>query len=409
LLRKNFKNISYQSIAQLVPRAIMFLFVMYLARTLGGTEYGKYEFATSLGYLVGIFFELGGNMILTKHTARNFYSSIYYAVKIRIASILITLAVFFTLLFVFGIYSEIRLYVFYSCIGLAFSSMMNLYFAFFRGAGKMSYEAIVLIIQKAIFIVLALFLLYVGNTGSNVLLGFMLSMIAGFLIIFVIFKRQESYYVSIGSNAEDIKFKDYMIDVLSLALVEVFGTVYFRLTQIFLAHFHGFEEVSTYSIAYRIVEVFTGFPAILLLALFPAFAKLATVNIRDFRHQFNKVVSLLFAAGLLSAVFCWFGGEYIFKLLGKDYNRSYVILRYLSFPLLFLFPNYIVTQGLIALNKNMVFAGILIAALLLNAALSFVLVPTMGAAGSAISVGICEMVIFVSGYYFIRKFTVNAD
>ncbi len=386
----------------------MFLFVMYLARTLGGTEYGKYEFATSIGYLIGIFFELGGNMILTKHTARNFYSSIYYAVKIRIASIVISLAIFYLILFATGIYEEIRLYIFYSAIGLAFSSMMNLYFAFFRGAGKMGYEAIVLIIQKSVFIVLALILLYYSNTGSNVLLGFMLSMVAGFLIIFVIFKRKEPYYSSISDNKEDIRFKDYMIDVLTLALVEIFGTVYFRLTQLFLEHYRGFEEVSTYGIAYRIVEVFTGFPAILLLALFPAFAKLASENILEFRLQFNKIVLLLYAAGFLSAIVCWFGGEYIFELLGKDYSRSYIVLRYLGFPLLFLFPNYIITQGLIALNKNMVFAKILIAALLLNVVLSYLLVPQMGAAGSAISVGICEMMIFISGYYYIRKFTADA-
>lgn len=408
MLKKNFRNISYQSVAQIVPRAMMFLFVMYLARVLGGIEYGKYEFSVSLGYLVGMFFELGGNMILTKHVARNFYSSIYYALKIRLYSVAITLAVLYIVLFTFGLYKEIHLYIVYASIGLAFSSMMNLYFAFFRGAGKMKYEAIVLIVQKAIFIIIAAALVYWDKTGANVLLAFMLSMIAGFLLILRYFKKEETYYLEKDSK-QDIEFKEYMRDVFSLALVEIISSLYFRLNQVFLEHFRGFEEVSVYSVAYRIIEVFTNFPSILLIALFPAFVKLAADNMPEFRLQFKKVLLLLFFFGMLSGAFCWFGGEFIFSFVGKDYDRSYIILRYLTFPLVFLFPNFLVTQGLIALNRNIVFAKILIAALILNVIISFILIPQMGAAGSAISIGICEFMIFVTGYYHIRKYSADAS
>lgn len=387
---------------------MMFLFIMYIARILGGVEYGKYEFAVSLGYIVGMFFELGGNMILTKHVARNFYSSIYYALKIRLYSIVITLFVFYLVLFTFGLYNEIHLYIVYASIGLAFSSMMNLYFAFFRGAGKMKYEAIVLIIQKALFIIIAAALVYWNKSGVNVLLAFMLSMIIGFLLILRYFNKEETHYIE-KDNKLEIEFRDYIRDVFSLALVEIISSLYFRLNQVFLEHFRGFEEVSVYSVAYRIIEVFTNFPSILLIALFPAFVKLAADNLKEFRLQFNKILLLLFLFGILSGLFCWFSGKFIFSFVGNDYDRSYLILRYLTFPLVFLFPNFLITQGLIALNKNMVFAKILIAALILNVIISIILIPQMGAAGSAISIGICEFVIFVSGYHYIRKFSADGN
>jgi O-antigen/teichoic acid export membrane protein len=404
LLKENFKNISYQSVAQIVPRAMMFLFVLYLARLLGNTEYGKFEFATSVGYLIGMFFELGGNMILTKHVARKIYSSIYYAVRIRITSILITLFIFIGVLYVFNVYEGSRNYIVYACVGLAFSSMMNLYFAFFRGIQKMNYEAYVLIAQKSIFIILALVLIYSEKSGARVLLAFMISMAAGLILIFSLFKKKEQFYLQ-NDNKEQLKFSEYVKDVLTLALVEVFSNIYYRLNQVMIEYFRGFAEVGIYGVAYKIVEVFINFPAILLIALFPAFAKIAVDNLKEFKIQFNKILAVLLALGFLSCIICWFFGKYLFALIGADYDRSYIILRYLTFPLLFLFPNFLITQGLIALNKNLTFAAILLAALVLNIILSLLLVPRYGAEGSAISIGVCELLIFVIGYSKVRKFT----
>src|SRR5260221_11865867 len=81
LLRANFKNIIYQTVAQIIPRAMLFLFGFYLAKSLGAVEYGKYDFALSFGYLIGVFFELGGNVILTKYIARGHYSSFKFSIR----------------------------------------------------------------------------------------------------------------------------------------------------------------------------------------------------------------------------------------------------------------------------------------------------------------------------------------
>lgn len=382
----------------------MFIFVLYLAKAIGKVEYGKFEFAMSVGYLVGMFFELGGNMILTKHVARNYYRSIYFAFRIRLISIIGTLLVFYTFLFVFNIYQDIRLYIVYTSIGLAFSSLMNLYFAFFRGIRKMNYEAFTLIFQKILFVILALVLIYSDKSGSKAMLGFMISMVIGFLIILFFFKKNELRYVH-NEIKQEINFKNYIKDVFTLALVEVFSNIYYKLNQVIIEHFRGFEEVGVYGVAYKIVEVFINFPSILLIVLFPAFAKLAIDNLKNFKIQFDRILIILFICGILSCIISWFLGETIFSLIGKDYDKSYIILRYLTLPMFFLFPNFLITQGLIALDKNIIFATILFTALVLNIIISIILVPLYGAVGSAISIGICEFVIFISGYYFIRKYT----
>lgn len=401
MIKENYKNIIYTTTAQIIPRAMLFIFTFYLARTLGSAEYGRYDFALSIGYLVGVFFELGGNMILTKHVARGFYSSFRYALNIRFISIISALVVTIVVLLVFNLYSDNFINIVYALIGIAFSSLMNLYFSFFRGVRRMNFEAIVLIVQKIIFIGVCFFLLNYGNLATNALAAFGLSMIASYLLIQAIYLRERSKYTDTEENK--IILKDYVRDIISLALVEVFSIIYFRVTQIILENYHGVSAVGVYGASYKLIEVFTNVPGILMIVLFPGFAKLSKDNIVSFKNNFRKVLPVLFGLGIAASVICWFGGEYIFKLLGKDYSESHIILRYMTLALVAIFPNYLLTQGLIALDKNTKYAVVLSAALVLNIVMGILIVPIYGAEGSALSVGICEWVIFIACFILINK------
>jgi O-antigen/teichoic acid export membrane protein len=401
LIKENYKNIIYTTTAQIIPRAMLFIFTFYLARTLGSAEYGRYDFALSIGYLVGVFFELGGNMILTKHIARGFYSSFKYALNIRFVSIISAVIVTITVLLVFNLYSDNFINIIYALIGIAFSSLMNLYFSFFRGIRQMNFEAVVLIVQKIIFIGVCFFLLNYGNFASNALVAFSLSMIVSYLLIQTIYLRERKKYSDAVENK--IILKDYVKDIVTLALVEVFSIIYFRVTQIILENYHGVSAVGVYGASYKLIEVFTNIPAILMIVLFPGFAKLSKDNIAGFKNNFKKVLPILFGLGILSSIFCWLGGEYIFKLLGKDYSESYILLRYMTLALTAIFPNYLLTQGLIALDKNTKYAVVLSAALVLNVVMGILIVPKYGAEGSALSVGICEWVIFIACFILINK------
>lgn len=380
---------------------MLFIFTFYLARALGSSEYGRYDFSLSIGYLAGVFFELGGNMILTKHIARGFYSSFRYALGIRFISIIAAIVVTIFVLLSFNLYSDNFINIIYALIGIAFSSLMNLYFSFFRGVQKMNYEAIVLIVQKVIFIGVCIILLNYGNFASNALAAFGLSMIIAYLMIQAIYLKEKNKYRDTEEN--QIILKDYLKDIITLALVEVFSIIYFRVTQIILENYHGVSAVGVYGASYKLIEVFTNIPGILMIVLFPGFAKLSKENIFSFRKNFNKVLPVLLGLGVLSSLLCWFGGKYVFMLLGKDYSESYIIIRYMTLALTAIFPNYLLTQGLIALDKNTKYAMVLSAALALNIVIGILVVPRYGAEGSALSVGICEWIIFAACFVLIKK------
>ena len=284
-------SVTYQTIAQIIPRAFTFLFIFYLAKILGSIEYGKYDYSVSFGYLIGVFFELGGNVILTKYVARGYFSAFKYSLKFRIVSIILTFSVVFLVLYIFKLHQEILLHILFAMTGIAFSSLMNLYFAFFRGVRKMNYEAIVLVIQKIIFISVCLLLIINNKSASLALLSFAVSMIISWLIIQGIFIVKKKQYVEVESNHRII-FKDYFKDIMSLALVEVFSIVYFRVTQIILEAYAGYGAVGVYGASYKLVEAFVNIPSILMIVFFPGFAKLAVDSIPEFKRQFKRVLFL---------------------------------------------------------------------------------------------------------------------
>lgn len=382
----------------------MFVFTFYIARTLGSEEFGRYDFAMSFGYLIGVFYELGGNIILTKHIARGLYSSFAYSLKFRIASIIIAIILITAILNIFNLYAGNFTNILYALIGIAFSSLMNLYFAFFRGISKMGYEAIVLIIQKVIFIAVAFWLITLNQTASGVLMSFCLSMLIAWMIILLVFNRQKNNYNFSDSNAEKkIQFRDYIKDVMSLALVEVFSIVYFRVTQIILEAYQGFDAVGIYGASYKFVEVFTNIPAILMIVLFPGFARLSIENIKEFKVQFKKVLFVLCSLGAAAVLICWFFGEMFFSLLGSDYADSYIVLRYMTLALFMIYPNYLLTQAMIAMDENLKYASVIGAVLVVNILLGIILVPQYSVYGSALSVGICEFIIFVLSFIMINR------
>jgi O-antigen/teichoic acid export membrane protein len=407
LLRANLRNILFQSAAQIIPRAILFLFTFYLARILGSNEYGKYDFALSIGYLLGVFYELGGNLILTKYVARGHYSIFGFSLRFRLVSIFTTIGVAFGLFIIAGIYTNVIHQILFASLGIAFSSLMNLYFAFFRGVREMGYEAAVLIVQKLLFI--ALCLLFIVKLrekfdSQTTLLAFTASMLISWLLIQYIFLRSRKRFTE-DKDKKKIKTGEYIKDIFTLALAEVFAILYFRVTQIVLESFTDFHEVGVYGVSSKLVEAVSNIPAILMLALFPSFAELARRDRKEFRAQFKTIFLLLIVSGITASALCWTLGESIFSLIGKDYGEAYIIVRYMIIALMFIFPNYLLTHAMVALDLNLKYAGVLFSVLLLNIILSVFLVPLFQARGSAVSVGLCEMVIFAFTLYFVNKET----
>ena len=97
-------------------------------------------------------------------------------------------------------------------------------------------------------------------------------------------------------------------------------------------------------------------------------------------------------------------------MFGQEYFHAGQLLPILLFALLFILPNYILTQSTIALNKELVFAKIVLFIAILNISLNLLIIPIYGAQGAAWTTIFSEGVLFLClGLYMLKIGVRNAN
>ena len=152
------KNLTYQSITQAGSKGLMFIVYMLLARILGPTLYGTFDYTFSIIQIVGgVFIDLGLVLIVTRELSSGNTDVFLPSILLKFVGCIIGS----TIIFIISISVDLSLILVSSLIGFTiFNSFTNLYICLFRSYNRMLGEAITVIIQRAV-LVLILYLIYI--------------------------------------------------------------------------------------------------------------------------------------------------------------------------------------------------------------------------------------------------------
>ena len=124
-----------------------------------------------------------------------------------------------------------------------------------------------------------------------------------------------------------------------------------------------------------------------------------------FRQEILKMVSGMFLAGCL---LFWggstFNKEIIYVTFGHAYTDSATLLPWLLLALLFALPNGILTQGIVARNKERYYAVAAGCSAFLNIGLNFVLIPKFGGRGAAWATVVTEAFLMIVLFFGLRVY-----
>ncbi len=191
--------------------------------------------------------------------------------------------------------------------------------------------------------------------------------------------------VSIGRPSLGwFRIREVRAACLGFMAIDAATVVYYRCDIILLEYLTGNSaEVGYYSAAYRFLE------GVVLMAM-PLrvvwFRKLRLVweEKRFFEQQLLKMgLVMLGAAFLVAGVGAFFSREIVFLTFGPEYADSVALLPWLLVSLVFVLPNGVLTQGIVARNRERYYAFAAGGAALLNIGLNFVLIPAFGGMGAA--------------------------
>ena len=169
-------------------------------------------------------------------------------------------------------------------------------------------------------------------------------------------------------------------------LISATTTIYFKSDIILLSRLTGDPgEVGQYAAAYRLIEAAVLFST-----------PLAQIFFRKLRVSMNQpaafkralrdqlaVMSALALAG--TALALWLGPQVIRLAFGARYGPAMSLCPWLMPSLLFILPNAVLTQALIAIGREGFYARVTVLAALANITFNLVLIPYMGARGSALA------------------------
>ncbi|MCK5218802.1 flippase [bacterium] len=395
------RNVFFKGLGEIFIRLVSFAFVVLVARSLGGSDFGVLNFAYSFALLFVVVIDFGLNPLLVRDAAREparlphiFYN--FLIVK-TVLALLFGVAVLVGLSIVAPEPAMRR-----AAYWLAAFVMLNSFTEFcntvFHARQQMQFEAAVMVFQKLALLGFGLLALGLGwglygVAGAYVAAGGCGLAIALGILIHAGFIK--------GSWKPDFGFLKYIWrQALPLTLTTLFVSLYFRIDMTILSKLRPAEELGWYGAAHKCVEVFMVIPAILVIAAFPGFSKLFLEDRRKLAEASVKVIRILMILGIpLAGGMVVLARPLMILIFGPAYAASGYALAWLSIAMCFIFLNYPLSYILICSERQKVNALVSGIAVIVSVGANLFLIPKFGYLGAAVSAVLTE--IFLLAAYFL--------
>ncbi|MDG2960980.1 flippase [Bisgaard Taxon 10/6] len=251
-----------------------------------------------------------------------------------------------------------------------------------------------------------------------------------FILIFICVKTPEDYsiyafiiiFATVGSgvvNLYNLKniillnrfsnydFKRHIKPMTTFFITTIAVAFYVYVSVALLGFMQGSEEVGYYNAAYRIRDVMVSIVTSLGAVLLPRLSYYIENNMQDkFNDVVTKSMQFIFIISLPLVAFCiLFARPSVLLLAGPAYEGAILPLQFLAIIIFIVgASNLTGIQMLIPLKKERYLCYSVVLAALINMVLNFMLIPTYGAVGAAISVAIAEGSILLFQIYILRQY-----
>jgi len=405
LVKRAKRNIFYKILSE-STRILPALLFIYIARKLGGEDFGKLSFAYSFAGICFIVTDFGLSTILIRNVSRQKELTREYVSNILVLKVVLSL-ICVSIIGTFILFTDypadvIILLVIFGGV-MFFKALIDFFCAVLNAHERMDIEALlkgtnhILLFLTGIVVITMGFGLF--RLANVYLVVYSISSIIGFYIVYV--------YIEKIRPSFNLSFWEYILrESFPLALTVIFTVIYFKIDVVMISLIRGDNsEIGWYSAAMRLIELVGVLPALIVSALFPIISSLYKTSIESLVNIFKTSFRYLFAIALPIAVGTFLlSDRLIYIIYGKEYFKTVPALKILSLALLFIFVNYILMNILVSVDRqktNAIMAG---SCVFINIALNMFLIPHYGYLGAGTATVITEIVLFSLGLYYVAKY-----
>jgi len=396
------KNTSFITFSKIIENLAAYFIIILISRYLGAEGLGQYSFIFAFVGIFCLFADFGLSEMMVKDLSKNFskinkYLSSLFSLKLILT--FISFLIYFVCLFFIG-----KKEIFLALVLVGIMQIITIFQGVFYNILRIKHSGrkimIVNIVERVIALLGVLIILPLTKSLTLLVLIFLISNLMKSIILFMFTKK----YFKINLDFDFKPLINLIKKSLPFMLIGFFATIYIQMDSIMLSFMQGDVIVGFYNAGYKLINVLSIIPFILLTFGFPLFAKLFNSDKKALKRLFEKILyySMVLIFPITIGVF-YLGRrllEFIYNFNSIEAATAFNILIVAE---IFIFLTIILGQFIVAANKQKVFAYIGGIGAFVNIALNFILIPKYSLYGAGIATLITYVLMFVLMYFFIKK------
>jgi len=326
---KGFKNASYLTIGNIITQILSFFAVIYIARELGVSNYGIYITVGTFVSLFQIFLLSGMNRVIIREGSKNieklsFLINQTFALRSICIIIAIIICILFSSFMSYDLLTKTLIILHSTQLGYhGFRGILN---SVYQVHEKMYYMSLFKVTNRLLFILLSIYLLYLGYGVISLfivmLLTNIITLIGNYTISTKFFKFSPNFTFK---NIDPLIIKSSLV----FSLLAFVGFLTTKIDLLMISFLGGLSEVGKYGAAYKLVRQGMVLRNMTSVAFFPMIVKYIKVQ----KISQSKIILISFLTFIIFSIFSifiyLFSNSIIILLFGENYVDSGKILKYL--------------------------------------------------------------------------------
>lgn len=385
-LKRYFFNTSWTLATQGVRLLAGFFVGLWVARFLGPSDFGTYNYLISLISIFSAFASFGTNEQLVTDLVRHpeettsFLNAAFY---LRIFLGLLSIIVIFIISTLSTEFKNVQVYLLISTPIIIFQTF-DLVDVYYRATINLKASSITRIFQILISSIIKIYLIKTNAPLISFFYVMTFDYASYAILIYISFKKLEPGFILMMPNAAYVK--RIVASCWPLMFMIVSNSVLSKLDHVLIGNFLAKSDVGYYSSSSRILELLGTFPTLMFSSLYTAILNAKKHSQEEYYNRLYKLSRFLRWISILAAIFfSFFSLEIITLLFGASYAAAAPILRIHSFSFIFFTMSMVSIHWYIAEGLNELLMIKTILAGLTNMTLNLVLIPRYGVNGAVYS------------------------
>ncbi len=392
------RNSGWLLIEKITNFTFGFFVGLVVMRYLGPARFGELSYAISITGILSFFAVLGLDSIVVRELVK-FPEKTYtilgttFALKL-IGSVALVISAVVGEYFLGGDGRSIK-FILVIGLGYVFDAFRVVDF-YFQAQKSLKYPAMARVFGDILFSIFRIYLVYI-NAEIQFFVFLQGAYMAFYGLFFYLINRKHGISIRLWRYSI-VEAKILLTHSMPLIFSSIMVLLYARIDQVMLKKIVGIETVGTYAAVLKLVEMFYLVPTIITTSIFPTLIELREKNYKHYMKRLQNLHSLFFIILFgVSVVFTIFAGTIIDLCYGQAYSDGVAVLRIMIWNTVFL--GFFSASGCWYIAENLQKIAFWRNSLggVANIILNLLLIPPLGAVGSAIASLISR---FLSSFVF---------